>query len=389
MPVVWVRHPFLVPYWRRGELVAAVVALARNDARTADAFARRFRDRVGVQGGVAIGSARAGLELALRERGVGPGDEVVLPTFACAALLSAIRRVGATGVFADVDVDLTLTPEAAAAACSPRTKALVAVHDGGLRADVAGIRRAVGSGVALIEDAAQATGAHWPLAGDYVIWSFGLGKNLIATRGGFVLGLRDGPGRSRTSGRRATARRLWDLLVTYSFARYTRPFVVALRKYASSPSEDRLVEYEPEPLSPLDAAILVREIASLDEILAARRRNALALIEELADEPRVHLPPSTDHVFTKFHLTLRDATRPAPGGRAPELAALTRALLRAGFEPESAYTPLHLRFGGAAVASCPVAEDRYWRTFTLPVRPGIPTAEIRRMAGVIRDHLRR
>lgn len=389
MPTLWVRHPFLVPYWRRGELAAAMFALVRPDPKAKERLAERLRGRLAVDG-IVTASARLGLELALREHQVGVDDEVVLPTFACAALLTAVRRVGATPVFADVESELLLTPATAAAALSARTKAVIAIHDGGLRADVVGIREAIGD-AALIEDRAQATGASWPLVGDQAIWSFGLGKNLIATRGGLVAGLRRTvPADLPASSRRDDARRLWNLLITYSLARYTRPLIVALRKYGSAaPQEDRLVEHQLTDISAMDAAILARQFESLNEILTLRRRNAEALLAELRDEPRVIVPRATDHVFTKFHLTLRDATRPSPGERAVELQALTRALLRAGFEPEAAYTPLHLRFPGGRDLPRPIAEDLYWRTFTLPVRPGIPVAEMRRMGATIREHLRR
>lgn len=122
---------------------------------------RAVADRVGVEHAVGVASGTDALVLALDAAGVGEGDEVVTSPFSFFATAEAILRVGARPVFADVRPDtLNLDPEAAAAAVTGRTAAILPVHLYGQMADMASLAElADRHGVALIEDAAQALGA--------------------------------------------------------------------------------------------------------------------------------------------------------------------------------------------------------------------------------------
>ncbi|WP_279617209.1 DegT/DnrJ/EryC1/StrS family aminotransferase [Streptomyces albus] len=95
---------------------------------------------VGPGSSAAMGRAAERLERALRDSGVGVGDEVVMPSFATQDVAHAVRSAGAIPVFADIDADsFCLSAEAAAGAVTPRTAAIVPVHQFGHRADLAGI----------------------------------------------------------------------------------------------------------------------------------------------------------------------------------------------------------------------------------------------------------
>ncbi len=388
---LWVRHPFVVPYWRNGEIAAALVALAHGIAVERERFTREFRGLLRRDAGLATGSGRLALELALRLSGCRPGDEVILPTFACAALVAAVRRVDATPLFADIDRTFNVTADTVERALSVRTRAVVVVHTGGRRADVdaiAGLLR--GRAIALVEDCAQATGGEtdgrpWGTSGDFAIHSFGMGKNVMATAGGFLAGdSLDGVPPLAEEGRWRSSRRLVAMLLRYRLARYTRPFVIALSKSRGAPPEDRDDPYAAVALSEMDAAMLRRQLPALRDIVSARQRNANALLAELGDHPALVLPDPAHHLFTKFFLTLRARGLDADALRA-QVTALVRRLLRAGFEPELVYTPLHLRMRQTD-AACPVAEDLYRRTLALPVRPGLGEDDCRRLAAVIRSH---
>ena len=113
----------------------------------------------GVAHGVAVSSGTAGLHLIVRALGIGPGAEVLVPSFTFVASLNAILYEGATPVFVDIDPDTyTVDPACIDARRSPKTKAAMAVDVFGHPADWAEIGR-VASDLAVIDDAVEAVGA--------------------------------------------------------------------------------------------------------------------------------------------------------------------------------------------------------------------------------------
>jgi perosamine synthetase len=120
-------------------------------------FERAFAERLGARYASAVSSGTAALHLGLRAVGVSPGDEVVTSPFSFVASANAILYEGATPVFADIDpVTLNLDPDAAAAAITGRTRALLPVHIFGYPADVAALEA---HGLPIVEDACEALGA--------------------------------------------------------------------------------------------------------------------------------------------------------------------------------------------------------------------------------------
>jgi dTDP-4-amino-4,6-dideoxygalactose transaminase len=149
------------------------------------AFERELADYVGVGHAVGVGNGTDALSIAARALGIGPGDEVVVPSFTFYATAEAIAAIGATPVFCDIDPDTrNVTAETVAPALGPRTKAIVAVDLFGMPAEIPAIRDAFG--LPVIEDAAQALGASLygvkaGALGDIATFSFYPSKNL----GGF------------------------------------------------------------------------------------------------------------------------------------------------------------------------------------------------------------
>jgi perosamine synthetase len=120
-------------------------------------FERAFADRVGARHASAVSSGTAALHLAVRAVGVSEGDEVVTSPFSFVASANAILYERATPVFADIDpVTLNLDPDAAAAAITGRTTALLPVHIFGYPADIPAFER---HGLPIVEDACEALGA--------------------------------------------------------------------------------------------------------------------------------------------------------------------------------------------------------------------------------------
>jgi dTDP-4-amino-4,6-dideoxygalactose transaminase len=125
-------------------------------------FEEAFAAQLGARHAVALSSCTAALHLAYLAVGVGPGDEVIVPSYTFVATAAAVLYCGATPVFADVigDDDLSLDPEDVRRCLSPRTKAVACVHFAGYPAPVDGLAELCAEeGIALIEDAAHAPSA--------------------------------------------------------------------------------------------------------------------------------------------------------------------------------------------------------------------------------------
>jgi perosamine synthetase len=154
------------------------------------AFERAFAQRIGAAHACAVSSGTAGLHLALRAVGVSDGDEVVTSPFSFVASANVIAYERARPVFADIDaVTLNLDPEAAAAAVTQRTTAILPVHIFGFPADVAAFERL---GLPIVEDACEALGAVHPdgtpvgSRGHPAVFAFYANKQLTTGEGGMV-----------------------------------------------------------------------------------------------------------------------------------------------------------------------------------------------------------
>jgi dTDP-4-amino-4,6-dideoxygalactose transaminase len=122
-----------------------------------EAFERELASYVGTSDAIGVGNGTDAITIALRAMGVGPGDEVVVPSFTFYASAEAIPPTGARPVFCDVDPEtFCVTPETVGAALTANTKAVIAVHLFGNAAPVAEIETL---GVPVLEDAAQALGS--------------------------------------------------------------------------------------------------------------------------------------------------------------------------------------------------------------------------------------
>ena len=178
--------------------VAAVLGVLRSgrlvQGQEVAAFEDEFAALVGGRTCVAVNSGTSALHLGLLAAGIGPGDEVVVPSFTFAATANAVVMAGATPVFADIEpATFSLDPDAVAAAVTARTAAVIPVHLYGHPAAWAGLRAVADRhGLLLLEDAAQAHGATWDgtqvgALGDLGAFSFYATKNMTTGEGGMVV----------------------------------------------------------------------------------------------------------------------------------------------------------------------------------------------------------
>ena len=156
-------------------------------------FEAAFATFQGCKYGLTAVNGTVTLETALQACGVGPGDEVIVPPISFVATATAVLRVGAVPVFADVDgTTVNIDPEKIGEAVTDRTRAIIPVHFAGQPADLDAIMSiAERRGLAVIEDCAHAHGASWkgrPVGGfgDFGSFSFQASKNLTAGEGGFL-----------------------------------------------------------------------------------------------------------------------------------------------------------------------------------------------------------
>lgn len=191
--------PFALPDIGAEEIAAAVAAIQSGWLTTgpnAAAFELEFAACLGGSvHAVAVNSATAGLHLALEALGIGPGDEVLVPTWTFTATAEVVRYLGADPVLVDVDpVTLNLNLEAAAAAVGPRTKAVMPVHFAGLgmsRGQLAEL--AASNDLAVVEDSAHAFGARTgglaigTGSSEASVFSFYATKTLTTGEGGMLV----------------------------------------------------------------------------------------------------------------------------------------------------------------------------------------------------------
>lgn len=188
--------PFGAPYFGEQEIAEVVDTLKSGWISTGPKtkkFEQEFAEYVGASYAVGLNSCTAGLHLSLVVLGIGPGDEVIVPSLTFGATANVVEHVGARPVLVDVDATtLTIDPAAVERAITPQTKAILPVHYGGMPSDLDALRAlAEPRGIVIIEDAAHAIGTKYkgrtvgsisPLTN----FSFYANKNLSTAEGGMV-----------------------------------------------------------------------------------------------------------------------------------------------------------------------------------------------------------
>lgn len=324
--------PFARPYLtgREGELVAEVIRSGWvSQGPKVREFEEAFAARVGAADAVATTSCTSALHLALWVSGVRPRDEVIVPSLSFIATANAVWHCGATPVFADIDPrTYNLDPASAEAAITSRTRAIMPVHQIGLPADMDEFL-ALGArhGLAIVEDAACAIGAHYrgravgsisPLA----CFSFHPRKVITSGEGGMIA-VQD----------RDVAAHL----------RRLRAHGMDISDLARHNAKDVIVEEYPERgwnyrMTDMQAALGLSQLEVLDEILNGRRALAERYNAELADIPGIELPfTPEDRVRTWQSYCVRlQATATL------DRDELMRSLLRAGIPTRRGVMASHL-----------------------------------------------
>jgi perosamine synthetase len=335
-------------------------------------FERAFAARVGAPLASAVSSGTAGLHLALRAVSLEEGDEVVTSPFSFVASANAVLYERARPVFADIDpLTLNLDPQAAAAALSGRTKALLPVHIFGYPAEMPAFERlAEEHGLAIVEDACEALGAvhadGTPVGarGHPAVFGFYANKQLTTGEGGMI-----------TLGSQALKER-----------------IDSERNQGRAPDmgwldHDRLgFNYR---LSDIACALGIAQLARLEQMLAARALLAARYREALAGIEDLELPcPDRGAEVRGWFVFVVQLPRGA------DRVEAVRALAAAGIQTKPYLPAIHLlsfyreRFGHR-VGEFPVCEDVAARSLALPFFPQMSEGQVARVAGALGQALER
>jgi dTDP-3-amino-3,4,6-trideoxy-alpha-D-glucose transaminase len=338
------------------ELLEVVERVAREAAFTLgpelESFEQRFATYCEAEHGIGVSSGTAALELALRGLGIGPGDEVIVPTYSFIATAEAVTAVGAVPRLADVDLETALlTAETVEAALSERTRCVIPVHLFGRAVDMDPLLELCrGRGIAVIEDACQAHGARYKgrrvgSLGDAGCFSFYPTKNL----GGWGDG-----GAMVTDDEELAAK------------------VRLLRSHGEAVRHRHELATGTHRLDALQAAILDVKLKYLDEWNENRRGAAAALSTGLASSDLSLPAPAAPGCEQVFHLFVV---------RTPHRDALRDRLDSSGVASAIHYpTPIHLQPAyaelGLGPGSLPVAERLAGECCSLPIFPAIEDWQI-------------
>ncbi len=327
-----------------------------------ESFEREAAAALGARHAIAVSSGTDAILVALMALGLGPGDEVICPSFTFFATAGCIARLGATPVFADVDAT-TFNLDAADVArrITPRTKALIPVHLFGQSAEMEPLLAlAKQHALAVVEDAAQALGARYRgqacgTLGDCGTYSFFPSKNL----GGF------GDGGLVATNRDDLAQR-----------------IRLLRTHGAKPKYYHQVVGGNFRLDALQCALLRVKLPHLPAYCAARQRNAAFYSAQLAGLPGVALPAAAanrDHIWNQYTLRV-----PGAGRR----DALRARLAAHGIGNEIYYPlPLHQQacFAHLPTVTLSVSEQLAGEVLSIPIFPELTDPELAYVADTVKN----
>ena len=356
-------------------------------------FEKRFGEKVGGKYACAVNSATAALHIAAEALGIGPGDQVFVPTMTFTASAEIIRYLGADPVFLDVEYGTCLiTPAILEAAIRqyPAAKALVLVHFGGQAAEMTGQKTAVSGqagileicrkhGLKLIEDAAHAFPSRYQgqmigSIGDVTCFSFYANKTITTGEGGMlVTDNEEIYKRAKVMRLHGINRDIWDRF-TAKKANWEYDVVAPGFKYN---------------MPDVNAAIGIAQLERADEFRAERQRCAEFYYHALAGVKSLDLPvckvPYPDHSWHLFWVVLN-------ADRRMNRDQFIEKLNEAGIGTSVHYKPLHRmtyyreRYVLKA-ADYPQAERHWQGVVTLPVYPTLTNDELDYICTTIRNIL--
>lgn len=356
------------------EEIDEVVATLRTDWITTGpktkAFERQFGEYVGAPDATSLmlNSCTAGLHVALVALGIGPGDEVIVPTLTFAATANVVEHVGAKPVLVDVEPDtLCIDPEAVRAAVTPRTRAVMPVHYAGHPADLDPLFEiAAEHGLEIVEDAAHAapTYYHGVMVGsrqNFASFSFYATKNLTTSEGGALTGRPELLADARVIGLHGMSADGWKRFDKSGSWEYD----IAMPGFKYN-------------MTDLQAAIGMHQLRKLKGFHARRREVVSRYTAAFSGDERLQPPVERQNCSSAWHLYVLRLQ--------PEQARVSRndfidKLKERNIGTSVHYRPLHMmsyyagKYGFSA-EDFPVAKDAYERMVSLPLHPRLSEQDV-------------
>lgn len=356
--------PYCLPLIGEEE-VNEVVDSLRSGWITTGPKVKRFEEAfalyVGAKHAIALNSCTAGLHISLAVLGIGPGDEVIVPTITFCATANVVCHLGATPVIVDVTEDLLIDPEGIRSAITPRTKAIIPVHYAGQSCDLDAIHAVAAEyGIPVIEDAAHAVGSEYKgrKIGTHsrsVVFSFYATKNLATGEGGMITTDDDEfAGKARLLSLHGMSRDAW-------------------KRYSQSGSwyyEVLQAGYK-DNMTDLQASLGIHQLSKLDRFTQRRLEIASRYDQAFANLRGVVLPRRLENRNHVFHLYPIQLT---PGVAAIGRDAFIDELRNANIGTSVHFIPLHHHplyrdtygYDGKAF---PIADRAFSGLVSLPLYP--------------------
>jgi perosamine synthetase len=319
------------------------------------AFEEEFASIVDGMHCVALNSGTSALHMSLLAVGIGPGDEVIVPSFSFAATANAVGLTGATPVFVDIELDhFAIATSAIEAAITPRTKAIMPVHLYGHPANLAEIKQiADRHGLLLLEDAAQAHAASvdgkpvgaWGIAGSF---SFYPTKNMTSGEGG---------------------------MVSTPSAEIARAIRVLRNQGMEKRYENEVIGFNTR-MTDIHAAIGRVQLTKLAGWTAKRQSNAAFLSANLKGVVTPPIAPGAVHVFHQYTIRVVDTDRDA---FAAELTA--RGVGNGVYYP----TPIHRLPSFRLSLDLPSTELAAKQVLSLPVYPSLTQGDLETIVETVNE----
>ncbi|MHA6694014.1 DegT/DnrJ/EryC1/StrS family aminotransferase [Homoserinimonas sp. A520] len=310
------------------------------------AFENEFASIVDGRRSIAVNSGTSALHLAFLAGGVGPGDEVIVPSFSFAATANAVALTGATPVFVDIESDyFSIDPAAVEAAITPRTKAIMPVHLYGHPSNLVALKAIADKhGLQIYEDAAQAHAASvdgipvgaWGVAGSF---SFYPTKNMMSGEGG---------------------------MITTSSEELERVARMLRNQGMERRYENEVVGFNMR-MTDIHAAIGRVQLGKLAGWTAKRQANAAFLNEHITGVVTPPTAPGAVHVYHQYTVRVVDHDRDA----------FAAELTKRGVGSGSYYpTPIHRLPSFQLELDLPVTETATKEVLSLPVYPSLSDGEL-------------
>jgi perosamine synthetase len=344
-------------------------------------FESEFARFIGARHAIAVSSCTAALHLGLEAVGVGPGDEVLIPTTTFTATAEVVVYLGAKPVFVDVDArTLNLDPEDAARRITARTRAVIPVHFGGQPCEMAGIQGlAKKHGLRLIEDAAHALpasyrGAYIGSLSELTAFSFYATKTLTTGEGGMV-----------TTDNAAFAERI-RLMRLHGIGRDS------WKRYSAAGSwyYEVLAAGFKYNLTDIQAALGLVQLRKCADMRRRRCQIAERYTSEFQGMEALEPPTVLDDRESSWHLYVLRLNRAHLGIDRDDFISELR---KRGIGASVHFIPLHMHpyYAGAfgyRRGEFPVAEREYARCLSLPIYPDMTREDVDRVIQAVSEIVR-